>query len=70
MRTPIRALASPEAEKGGRVMATKKKLPSRRKGAPTPTKARKMLREGEAHGKKLTKKQKGFLGAIAGRDKK
>lgn len=32
----------------------------------TKTKARKILREGKARGKPLTKKQKRFFGAIAG----
>jgi hypothetical protein len=39
-------------------VASKKKL--------TPAKARKILREGVAQGKKLTKRQKGFFGLIAG----
>ena len=33
---------------------------------PTKTKAKKMLKEGTANGKALTKKQKGYFGAIAG----
>lgn len=32
----------------------------------TKRKARKILRDGEVHGKPLTKKQKGFFGARAG----
>ena len=44
-----------------------RKLPSRRKGAPTPTKARKILREGRVKGQPLTKKQRGFFGAVAGK---
>ena len=31
-----------------------------------PKKAKKILKEGIARGKKITKKQKGFFGAIAG----
>ena len=33
---------------------------------PTKAKSKKILREGEVHGKALTKKQKGFFGARAG----
>lgn len=44
-------------------------MPSRRKGAPSPAKARKILRDGEVDGRPLTAKQKRFFGAIAGRDK-
>lgn len=47
-----------------------KKQPSERKGAPSPAKAREMLRDGTAHGKPLTTAQKGMLGAIAGKSKK
>ncbi len=32
----------------------------------TKTKAKEILRHGEVHGKPLTKKQKGFFGAMAG----
>jgi len=38
----------------------------KRKGL-TSSKAREILRDGTVHGKKLTKKQKGFFGARAGR---
>ena len=31
------------------------------------TKARKILKDGKVHGKKLTKKQRGFFGARAGK---
>jgi hypothetical protein len=33
---------------------------------PSPVKARKILRDGTVHGKRLTKGQRGFLGARAG----
>lgn len=36
----------------------------------SPEKARQMLKDGTAHGHKLTEKQRGMLGAAAGRDKK
>lgn len=42
-------------------MAKKKKL--------TKTKAKKILRDGKVRGKSLTKKQRGFFGAKAGRKK-
>jgi hypothetical protein len=32
----------------------------------SPAKAKEILRDGTAHGKKLTKKQKGYFGVIAG----
>lgn len=32
----------------------------------SPTKARKILKDGKVHGKKLTSKQKGYFGARAG----
>lgn len=35
-----------------------------------PAKAKEMLRDGTAHGKPLTKAQKGMLGAAAGRGKR
>lgn len=37
-----------------------------RKGGPSKEKAKKILKHGSVHGKKLTKKQKGFMGARAG----
>lgn len=37
-----------------------------KKSSPTPAKARKILRHGKVHGKPLTPKQKGFMGARAG----
>ena len=46
--------------------ARKKSLPSETTNISS-TKARKMLREGTAHGKSLTEKQRGFLGAVAGK---
>lgn len=46
------------------------KKPSQRKGAPSPTKAREILRDGTAQGHPLTSKQKGFFGALAGMGKK
>lgn len=36
----------------------------------SPGKAKKILKEGKARGKPLTKKQKGLFGAAAGRGKK
>lgn len=53
-------------------MAKKKKkssLPSETTSV-TPTKARKILRDGKVYGKPLTKDQKGFFGAVAGKQKK
>lgn len=35
----------------------------------SPAKAKKMLKDGTAHGKPLTPDQKGMLGAIAGKSK-
>lgn len=35
----------------------------------SPAKAKQMLKENSAHGKPLTEKQKGMLGAIAGKSK-
>lgn len=46
------------------------KLPSQRKDAPKPAKAREILRDGTVHGQALTSKQKGFFGALAGMGKK
>ena len=46
------------------------KLPSKRKDAPSPAKAREILRDGTAQGHPLTPKQKGFFGALAGKGKK
>ena len=40
-------------------------MPKKRKSL-TKAKAREILKDGTAHGKKLTKKQKKFFGAIAG----
>lgn len=48
---------------------TRKKLPSRTTEL-KPAKARQILKEGRAQGKPLTKKQKGFFGAVAGKGKK
>lgn len=42
-------------------------LPSERKGAPSPSKAGEILRHGEVHGEPLTKRQKGFFGAVRGK---
>ena len=39
---------------------------SEKKGRPSRAKAKKMLKEGKARGHKLTKKQRGYLGAVAG----
>ena len=36
---------------------------------PSPTKAREMLKDGMVHGQALTKKQKGYFGAILGRSR-
>ena len=44
-----------------------KKLPSQRKDAPSPTKARTILQDGTVRGQPLTKAQKGFFGAILGK---
>lgn len=41
------------------------KKPSQRTDAPSPTKARTILRDGTVHGQALTKAQKGFFGAVA-----
>jgi hypothetical protein len=49
-------------------MAEKK--PSQRKDAPSPTKARTILRDGTVRGQPLTAKQQGFFGAIAAKAKK
>jgi hypothetical protein len=49
-------------------MATKK--PSQRKDAPSPAKAREILRDGTAQGQPLTPKQRGFFGAVAALAKK
>lgn len=53
-------------------MAKKKKYGSTGKPSDkiSSSKAKKMLRDNSAHGKPLTKKQKGMLGAAAGRKKK
>lgn len=44
----------------------RKKLPSRTAKL-TSTKAREILRHGSVRGHKLTKRQRGFMGAVAGR---
>lgn len=50
-----------------------KQQKSKESGQPSakisPQKAKKMLKEGMAHGKPLTQKQKGMLGAAAGKEK-
>lgn len=46
------------------------KTPSQRKDAPSPAKAREILRDGTAQGHPLTGKQKRFFGAVAGQGKK
>jgi hypothetical protein len=46
------------------------KKPSQRKDAPSPGKARQILRDGTVHGQPLTSKQKGFFGAVAAMSKK
>lgn len=46
------------------------KRPSQRKDAPSPAKAREILRDGTAHGQPLTRKQQGFFGALAGMGQK
>lgn len=48
-------------------MSTK---PSQRKDAPSPAKAREILKDGTAQGQPLTAKQKGFFGAVAALGKK
>jgi hypothetical protein len=44
--------------------------PSSRKDAPSPSKAREILRDGTVHGQPLTKAQKGYFGAIVDKAKK
>jgi hypothetical protein len=44
-------------------------LPEKKKGGLSPSKAHEMLRDGTAHGKKLTAKQKKYFGYIYGRSK-
>jgi hypothetical protein len=52
-------------------MATKKtKSKTQPSAGISPTKARKILKDGEIGGKPLTKKQRGLFGAAAGRKKK
>lgn len=46
------------------------KKPSQRKDAPSPAKARQILRDDSAQGHPLTKAQKGFFGAIAAKTRK
>ena len=46
------------------------KKPSQRKDAPSPTKARQILKDDSAQGHPLTKAQKGYFGAIASKAKK
>jgi hypothetical protein len=46
------------------------KPPSQRKDAPSPAKARAILRDGTAQGQPLTKAQRGFFGAVAALSKK
>jgi len=46
------------------------KLPSTRKDAPSPRKARQILHDQEIKGHPLTKAQKGFFGAVAALGKK
>lgn len=46
------------------------KKPSQRKDAPSPPKARQILRDNSAQGHPLTSKQQGFFGALAGMGKK
>jgi len=41
------------------------KKPSQRKDAPSPAKAREILRDGTAQGQPLTGKQQRFFGAVA-----
>ena len=47
-----------------------KTKPSQRTNAPSPAKAREILRDGTAQGQPLTSKQRGFFGAIAAKTKK
>lgn len=47
-----------------------KRKPSQRTDAPAPSKAREILRDGTVHGQPLTKKQRGFFGAVAALAKK
>ena len=42
-----------------------KQKPSQRKDAPSPSKARQILRDQTVHGKPLTKAQQGFFRAVA-----
>lgn len=44
--------------------------PSQRKDAPSPAKARQILRDGTAQGQPLTRKQQGLFGAVAAKTKK
>jgi len=44
--------------------------PSQRKDAPSPQKARTILRDGAVRGQPLTQAQKGYFGAIAAKAKK
>lgn len=46
------------------------KKPSQRKDAPSPGKAKEILRDGTVHGHQLTRKQQGFFRAVAALDKK
>jgi hypothetical protein len=46
------------------------KKPSQRKDAPSPQKAREILRDGTAQGHVLTSKQRGFFAAVAALGKK
>lgn len=46
------------------------KQPSQRKDAPSPAKAREILRDGTAQGHALTSKQKAFFGAVAAKTRK
>lgn len=46
------------------------KKPSQRKDAPSPGKARTILRDQEIRGQPLTRKQQGFFGAIASKARK
>jgi hypothetical protein len=46
------------------------KLPSKRKDAPSPTKARQILHDKEIRGHPLTKAQRGFFGAVAAMSRK
>jgi len=47
-----------------------KKLPSQRKDAPSPTKARQILHDQTVRGQPLTPKQRGFFGAVAALSRK